>query len=406
MLNYNILGQKIVGSVADKKFAVNFSKELWAKLNKANEDLAKAPSLSAQNKVLDTLSNLTEEASISSTLTAITPNVLYNERTKKYYMAATDGTVASSISIPHILVEKLKYASDKELPVEPLIKFIVRAMRNKKIQDQETADKFFINLCSYAFKTYVDQGLLKFFVEEQGYAKDLAIKEATVYQTPITMEGLLVLKKVVNVDYDQMRYKFIEDEEGLPKKVLIDPSTKTIDEVTGKQSIANPDVAEDWIFYPVCMGKNGGTPWATLESPEAKSHRYHIGTTPVLESHEVDYNDENSASKGFHAGNQDYINNWEHLDNVTLEVLVDPMHIAAIPYGDGNNVVRYIQGFLTGVKSRQIPNKNLYHSSTYAAITDGQWNVMLKDSAKELDNQEAEILEKLQARRDRLQTNL
>jgi len=61
-------------------------------------------------------------------------------------------------------------------------------------------------------------------------------------------------------------------------------------------------------------------------------------------------------------------------------IFVDPMHIGAIP-DDETGAVRCLQYFvhssLAGV------NGSIYHSSTYAAMTDAEWDKMREEAIME-----------------------
>jgi len=76
-------------------------------------------------------------------------------------------------------------------------------------------------------------------------------------------------------------------------------------------------------------------------------------------------------------------------------VFVDPMHIGAIP-DDETGAVRCLQYFvhssLAGV------NGSIYHSSTYAAMTDAEWDKM-REEAVALSMEKAK---KLQEEQDEL----
>ena len=60
-------------------------------------------------------------------------------------------------------------------------------------------------------------------------------------------------------------------------------------------------------------------------------------------------------------------------------VFIDPMHIGAVP-DDVDGAIRCLQYFvhssLTGV------NGSIYHSSSYASMTDDEWAVMREESVK------------------------
>jgi len=76
-------------------------------------------------------------------------------------------------------------------------------------------------------------------------------------------------------------------------------------------------------------------------------------------------------------------------------VFVDPMHIGAVP-DDSTGAIRCLQYFvhssLVGV------NGSIYHSSTYAAMTDAEWDKMREEAvalsiekAKKLKEEQDEL---------------
>jgi hypothetical protein len=406
MINFNISEKNIVGKIGKDAFAVPYTKELWEQLTSANLELAKAGTKKEYDAAMETALKAVSGVGVDDSIEKITPNVIFNKKTNTYHLATTDGEVASDIPLPKILIEKMKYADSNGLPVTPIIKFATRLLRNPRARTTEGGKTLFERTCNYVFRTYIDPVLYKQFNEEQGFESGLATKMATIYQTPITQEGLICTKKVVEVDYDAQRFKFVKDEDGFAKakKILKDGIDSTVDEETGKVTITDPEFAEDWRFYPVCMGRTGGDAWSRSDLPEGtKTHYYKIGTIAELEPNQVNWNDNQSCSKGLHTGNYDYVKSWVNSSNVVLDVFVDPEHIAAIPSSDADGVLRVVQLFIYDQTSLQVPLKSVYHSSTYAAKTDAAWAETLKELIQKNLNEEQEILEKLKAKREALQ---
>jgi hypothetical protein len=90
----------------------------------------------------------------------------------------------------------------------------------------------------------------------------------------------------------------------------------------------------------------------------------------------VNTNDGRSCVKGLHFGGLQYINCYS---GEIHNIFVDPMHIGAVP-DDETGAIRCIQYFvhssLVGV------NGSIYHSSTYAAKTDQEWEEMKAEAVK------------------------
>lgn len=370
MLTFNIAGKNIVGSVNGEPFSTPYQKETWEKMKSANERFQKAESFDEAEKVFEQFKALLSGETKASSISKITENLVFDEKKNTYHLTK-DGKV-SPVAIPSIFVEKIKYAHDNDLPAEPIIKFLVRALRSHVVQNLDLADIFLKNLGNYVFKTFVDPILFKQFHEDGGYSEEVARELATVPQTPITMEGLLLTKKVVNPMYDRQRFMFIQDEEGNPKMILRDTVSQTIDEDTGVVTTHDPEYAEDWVFEPAVMRQSGDA-FRCGEGKDAPlGHIIRIGQPMWLDSwDQVECSPYRTCSKGLHQGNQDYINHWENDQNVTLNMIVGPEDVGAVV--DSEDVLRTKRGFPESIKNRNIPNRNMYHTSTYAAKLDSEW---------------------------------
>jgi len=399
MITFNATNGLIVGSVQGDNFSVPYSKELWDEMVKVNEEFTQVSTFEVAAKVVDKFKSLTDKDP-KAEIEQITDFMTFNPKTRTYHLKQGDNT--SKVPMPKNLVDKIKLAADKDLPVDPLIKFYTRALRNPKVAKAKRlsdATAFLEKLFSYVFRTFVSQSLLKQFMEEDGFSREVATEMATVPQTPITMEGLLCTKKVVDIKEQSQRYKWVLDDDGNKKQVLRDNVKKTIDEESGEVSIEDPQYAEDWVFWPAIY-KIGESFYCGDEKDAPKGNDIRVGKECRLESWaSVNTNDNQRCVKGLHTGNQDYINGWESPDNVTLNCFVDPADIGAAP---GDDMIRVLRLFPHSIKSRDIDNRNLYHSSDYAAKGDKRWaeyrkeaiddiNAKLEEYKKQLEDQ-AELL--------------
>ena len=90
----------------------------------------------------------------------------------------------------------------------------------------------------------------------------------------------------------------------------------------------------------------------------------------------VDCNDDRSCVKGLHMGGLKYISG---ISGEIHNVFVDPMHVGAVP-DDSTGALRckqyFVHSSLAGV------NGSIYHSSTYAGLTDKEWAEMLAEAVK------------------------
>jgi hypothetical protein len=119
-------------------------------------------------------------------------------------------------------------------------------------------------------------------------------------------------------------------------------------------------------FY--CEGTNG------YQNP---GHFIKVGCTHRLESWDlVNTNDEVSCVPGLHVGGLKYIS-W--YSGEIHNVFIDPMHVGAVP-DDVDGAIRCLQYFvhssLVGV------NGSIYHSSTYASMTDEEWGEMREEAIR------------------------
>ena len=102
----------------------------------------------------------------------------------------------------------------------------------------------------------------------------------------------------------------------------------------------------------------------------------------------VNTNDDQSCVPGLHVGGLKYIA-W--YSGEIHNVFVDPMHVGAVPDSQ-DGAIRCLQYFvhssLSGV------NGSMYHSSTYASMTDDEWEEM-KDSLIEEQTNKIELVRQL-----------
>ena len=96
-------------------------------------------------------------------------------------------------------------------------------------------------------------------------------------------------------------------------------------------------------------------------------------------------NDNQSCVKGLHFGGLKYI---AYYSGEIHNIFVDPMHVGAVP-DDETGAIRCLQYFvhssLAGV------NGSIYHSSTYAAKTDAEWEEMRKEAVQDYSDIKVDI---------------
>ena len=126
------------------------------------------------------------------------------------------------------------------------------------------------------------------------------------------------------------------------------------------------------------MGSSGDAFYCEGPNGYAKpGHFIKVGCTHRLPDWSyVNTDDNRSCVKGLHFGGLQYINCYS---GEIHNIFVDPMHIGAVP-DDNTGAIRCLQYFvhssLAGV------NGSIYHSSTYAAKTDQEWEEMRKEAVE------------------------
>lgn len=390
MITFNSVNNQIVGSVNGEDFSVKYTEKLWDEMVALNAELQEKDTLKEAQKVCEKFAELVKDDP-KEEIESITPFMTYNPNTRTYHLKQDDKV--SKVPMPQNLVDKILYAKDNGLSVDPLIKFYTRALRAPRVYKAarlEDATTFLERAFGYIFQTFVSPSLYKKYFEDEGFSEEVAREKATVPQTPITMEGLLCTKKVVDVKYDQQRYKFELDDDGNPQMVLRDSEGvgKEIDEDSGEVTVNDPDFAEDWVFWPAMM-KNGEEFYCGEEDDAPLGNLIRIGKEARLKGWDsVNCDDHRSCVKGLHTGNQTYINGWETPETVTLNCFVDPANIGAIPIhqsGPDAGVIRVKNYFPHSIKNRQVDNRNLYHSSHYAALGDKRWAELRKEAIEALN---------------------
>ncbi len=91
--------------------------------------------------------------------------------------------------------------------------------------------------------------------------------------------------------------------------------------------------------------------------------------------------DNNSCVPGLHVGNLDYIEGYMRGHNAhTHNTFVDPMHVGAVT-NDGSGALR-VKQYMTHSSFAGV-TRSIYHSSTYAKLTDAEWKAMLEAAIQE-----------------------
>jgi len=388
MITLNVVGKRIVASVFNDNFSVPYTKELHDEASVLFEASQDADTKDVYDEVVEKFKALfvvSKEAAET-----VSKDLIYDPNTRTYHLNI-NGT-KHPVPMPQKLVDDLLYAKEHELPTGPIVKFWTRLLRNHNIRknDPKNVADWTNSVAEYVTRTFVSPGLYKQYTEE-GYSHEVATEMSTVRQTPFTMEGLVCTKKVVEPLLDRTKFKFIQDAEGNPKKVLRDSVQRSIDEDTGDVN-DKVTAAEDWVFEPLIMHQRGDA-FFSGEGSKA-GHIIRVGNEMFLESwDQVNCDFNASCVKGIHTGNQDYINGYEREDSATLNCFVDPAEIGAVACGD--DVLRVRALFPHSIKNRETDNRGLYHSSKYAEKKDAQWETIRAELAEEYKKKQEEYMKAL-----------
>jgi hypothetical protein len=299
------------------------------------------------------------------------------------------GDVISTVPMPAALVERIYESIDKGIDFLPLVKMWTRWLRNpilRKKMKSGTGVDFSNRFFNFVNLEYVHPILYKKYVEEMGMADYIAEQRATMYQMKITKEGLLNGYKVSR----EILHKY-DPETG----EVQDRYKRTFNVDTGEiESEGLPEFVEDRLFEPAVMGTGGDAFYCEgTNGYGTAGHFIKVGCVHRLDSWDkVDTNDYHSCVPGLHFGGLKYISGY---GGEIHNVFVDPMHIGAVP-DDDLGAIRCLQYFvhssLAGV------NGSIYHSSTYAAKTDAEWDKMreeavnaFKEEQTKLQNQQDEL---------------
>jgi hypothetical protein len=368
MISVNVIDGNIVGSYGDTPYSVTYSPALYKKLVNFSEEADIAHSVDDYNSILYAF-----KAAIKEDFTKLVQDkceyIFIKPSTKEFFLKGENGV--SSVPMPQALVDRIYESLDAGIDFMPLVKMWTRWLRNPILYEKQAEGKgaeFSNRFFNFINMKYVHPALKTSFMEEHGLSEEVAERKATMYQMKITKEGLLngyKVSKEVLTKYDT------ETGEEMPRY------TRTFNPDTGEiDSEGLPDTVEERLFEPAVMGDRGDAFYCEgTNGYQNAGHFIKVGCTHRLESWDlVNTNDEVSCVPGLHVGGLKYIS-W--YSGEIHNVFIDPMHVGAVP-DDVDGAIRCLQYFvhssLVGV------NGSIYHSSTYASMTDEEWGEMREEA--------------------------
>lgn len=382
MITVNRTETLISGSINGKPFSVTYDENKYKLMQELELKATQVATMDELKAIIDEFEPLTKESYKEIVETAC-PYLFVNKHTNKFYLKYNN--VLSSKAIPQALVDRIMTSVEKGIDITPLVKCWVRFLRNPNYTDNKAS-----LFAQYINATYTDHNKANELARTQGLSSEVATSIATTPQVAITLEGLIVGYKVSREVLH--RYELNEDEEVVTKSRY----KKTVDPDTGLVTYAEPEFVEERLFEPAIQGTSGDEFWCVGTDVNGNSysktgHHIRVGASHYLNSwDQVNCNDSQSCVKGLHVGGLSYIHGYQTEGTVTHNVLIDPMDIGAVCHinnGDGAMRVKryFVHSSFAGV------NKNIYHSSKYAAMNDEEYKKLLEEVVNKTKMSKAEM---------------
>jgi len=377
MITLNVIEDKICGSYGETPFTVDYSKELYDQMTILANQAADVSTMDEYNAILSSFAPLTV-VDYTKTIETQCEYIHVNKGTGEFFLKHNG--VVSSIPMPQALVDRIFDSIDKELDFLPLVKMWTRWLRNpilRRKMKQGWGQNFCERFFNFVNMQYVHPKHKEDLMENHGLSEEAAEKRAIMYQMKITHEGLLNGYKVSREILHKFNSETGEQENRYKRTFNVDTG-----EIEGE---GLPEHVEDRLFEPSMMGSSGDAFYC--EGPNGYANPGHfikVGCTHRLDDwSKVNVNDTISCVKGLHVGGLIYINCYS---GEIHNIFVDPMHIGAVP-DDTDGAIRckqyFVHSSLVGV------NGSIYHSSSYAAMTDAEWDDMRAKAVEEKSDTKA-----------------
>lgn len=370
MITVNVIDDKICGSYGDTPFAVQYTEDTYASMMALADEAGSVTTMDDYKTIMSEFAELCV-VDYTKTVESKCAYIHVNKNTGEFFLKSEG--VVSSIPMPQALVDRIFESIDKGISFEPLVKMWTRWLRNPVLAKKAECDRgidFSNRFFNFVNMQYVHPKLKEELMEEHGLSEDVAAQRATMYQMKITREGLLNGYKVST----EVLHKY--DTETGEK---IDRYKRTFNPDTGEiEGDGLPEHVENRLFEPAVMGSGGDAFYCEGDNGySSPQHFIKVGCVHRLASwDQVNTNDMQSCVKGLHIGGLKYISFYS---GEIHNIFADPMHIGAVP-DDVDGAIRckqyFVHSSLAGV------NGSIYHSSTYAALTDAEWQEMRAEAVK------------------------
>lgn len=365
MVTINRIESRIIGTLNGHPFSCMYSEEKFTLLKQLETKANTANTMEELKATIEEMTPLTKD-SFKDRVTTATPHLAVNPVTNKFYLQ--NGEYISTIPLPTVFAEKIMTSLEKGIDIEPLVKAWARFLRpipGRPAYTPKRGKEF----ASYISSLYVNYDKVRELVNTEGLSEEKATEIATTTQVAITKEGLLVCYKVS----EELTTKWALDEKG--EKIQVPRYGRTIDENTGLVVEKIPEAVEDRVFQPAIMGTSGDDfICEDLTGNKIVGHIIKVGCVHYLDSWSKV---STPGSKGLHCGGLSYIKGYQTGTRVTHNIFVDPSDIHTI-YESSDGVMTVKRYFVHS--SFAGPNKNIYHSSSYAAMTDKEYSELLSQA--------------------------
>lgn len=379
MITVNRVGDRITGMVNGQPFSRKHSEEAYAFMKQLEEAASKVETIEEMQKVVAEFMPYTRE-SYKTIIETNCPNIFVNSAHNTFHLKV--GDKISSQALPEAFAKKVIQSVEKGIDVVPLLKCFARFMRKIPGRPHYTVQRA-EEFAQYIAALYTDDARVKELMETEGLSEAVAIEHSTGTQVAITQEGLLVCFKVAR----ELLKKHVlnEDEEVVQRNrygAEVDPDTGLI-------TYNLPDHVEDRTFEPAVMGQSGDKFYCESKGTKTLGHIVKVGCTHYLENwNQVSV----PGSRGLHCGGLSYIKGFQQTETVTHNIFVDPADIHTVRLNqDGVMTVKryFVHSSFAG------PNRGIYHSSTYAAINDAEYKLLLEAAIDELNAKHENALAEL-----------
>lgn len=392
MIILNVLDGIICSSIGSEVFSKTYSDESYKQLSDLADKANSCKSISDYKEIVEEFKKLCSEELSGHTQSNIHDDIYVCNKTNELYLKYKNKI--SSVPIPKVLVDRIKYSIDKKLDISPIIKFWIRFLRNPKINNYfGVKDLQFSNkLANFINITYINHDMVEKLVSEKGYSVDVAEKMCKVFSMKITNEGLLAGFKVS----EEITTRYRLNEIGVKESYdIYNTGKKSIDPISGLITYEKIELQnEDRVFRPAVQGDRGDA----FYCDDSIGHIIKVGKVHRLPDWSyVNTDDSVSCVKGLHIGGIDYIRGYQNSNTCTHNILVCPSKIGAVP-DDSTGAIRCLEYYVLDEFSGI--NGSIYHSSNYATKLDEEWNREKEEIIKKFGEHSDENIKYLSERQD------